>query len=152
MRHRLQGRQFGRDSNHRQAMFRSLITAFFEHERIETTHMKAKELRPMIEKMISKARVKSVTTLRSLLKVIRDKDVAFHLLDEVAPRFISRPGGYTRIVKTRRRIGDGAEMAIIELVELGQSLSDKRSKSKTSPPKPKSPSTPTTEAKESSAV
>ena len=106
----------------------------------------------MIEKMISKARVKSVTTLRSLLKVIRDKDVAFHLLDEVAPRFISRPGGYTRIVKTRRRIGDGAEMAIIELVELGQSLSDKRSKSKTSPPKPKSPSTPTTEAKESSAV
>jgi large subunit ribosomal protein L17 len=133
-------------------MFRSLITAFFEHERIETTHMKAKELRPMIEKMISKARVKSVTTLRSLLKVIRDKDVAFHLLDEVAPRFISRPGGYTRIVKTRRRIGDGAEMAIIELVELGQSLSDKRSKSKTSPPKPKSPSTPTTEAKESSAV
>jgi large subunit ribosomal protein L17 len=133
-------------------MFRSLITAFFEHERIETTHMKAKELRPMIEKMISKARVKSVTTLRSLLKVIRDKDVAFHLLDEVAPRFVSRPGGYTRIIKTRRRIGDGAEMAIIELVELGQSLSDKRSKSKTPPAKPKSPSTPTTEAKESSAV
>ncbi|MHB1756079.1 MAG: 50S ribosomal protein L17 [Leptospirillum sp.] len=152
MRHRLQGRQFGRDSNHRQAMFRSLITAFFEHERIETTHMKAKELRPMIEKMISKARVKSVTTLRSLLKVIRDKDVAFHLLDEVAPRFVSRPGGYTRILKTRRRIGDGAEMAIIELVELGQSLSDKRSKTNTAPAKPKSPSNPPTEAKESSAV
>jgi len=149
MRHRLQGRQFGRDSNHRQAMFRSMITAFFEHERIETTHMKAKELRPMIEKMISKARVKSVTTLRSLLKVIRDKDVAFHLLDEVAPRFVSRPGGYTRIIKTRRRIGDGAEMAIIELVELGQSLSDKRSKSTTTPVKPKSPVTPVNETKDS---
>lgn len=146
MRHRLQGRQFGRDSNHRQAMFRSMITAFFEHERIETTHMKAKELRPMIEKMISKARVKSVTTLRSLLKVIRDKDVAFHLLDEVAPRFVSRPGGYTRIIKTRRRIGDGAEMAIIELVELGQSLSDKRSKSTVAPVKPKTPSTETKES------
>ncbi|MHB1562733.1 MAG: 50S ribosomal protein L17 [Leptospirillum sp.] len=149
MRHRLQGRQFGRDSNHRQAMFRSMITAFFEHERIETTHMKAKELRPMIEKMISKARVKSVTTLRSLLKVIRDKDVAFHLLDDVAPRFVSRPGGYTRIIKTRRRIGDGAEMAIIELVELGQSLSDKRSKASSSPSKPKSPSNPVNESKES---
>jgi large subunit ribosomal protein L17 len=126
-----------------------MITAFFEHERIETTHMKAKELRPMIEKMISKARVKSVTTLRSLLKVIRDKDVAFHLLDEVAPRFVSRPGGYTRIIKTRRRIGDGAEMAIIELVELGQSLSDKRSKASSSPSKPKSPSNPVNESKES---
>lgn len=149
MRHRLQGRQFGRDSNHRQAMFRSIITAFFEHERIETTHMKAKEIRPMIEKMISKARVKSVTTLRSLLKVIRDKDVAFHLLDEVAPRFISRPGGYTRIIKTRRRIGDGAEMAIIELVELGQSLSDKRENLKRAPTKPKTPVIAPTETKES---
>lgn len=141
MRHRLLGRQFGRDSNHRQAMFRSLLTAFFEHERMETTHMKAKELKPMIEKMITKARTKSVSSLRSILKVIRDKDVAFHLLDEIAPRFSTRPGGYARIIKTRRRIGDGAEMAIIELVESGSSLSDKRAAAKKSPNKP----TPTTD-------
>lgn len=107
-------------------MFRSLITSFFEHERIETTTMKAKEIRPMVEKLISKARTKNINTLRDLLKTIRDKDVAFHLLDEVAPRFATRPGGYTRIIKTRRRIGDGAEMAILELVESGRSLSDKR--------------------------
>ncbi|MHB1606739.1 MAG: 50S ribosomal protein L17 [Leptospirales bacterium] len=126
MRHRMQGRQFGRDSRHRQAMFRSMITSFFEHEKMETTTMKAKELRPMIEKLITKARTKNISTLRDLLKVLRDKDVAFHLLDEVAPRFATRPGGYTRIIKTRRRIGDGAEMAILELVESGRSLSDKR--------------------------
>lgn len=126
MRHRMQGRQFGRDSRHRQAMFRSMITSFFEHEKMETTTMKAKELRPMIEKLITKARIKNINTLRDLLKVLRNKDVAFHLLDEVAPRFATRPGGYTRIIKTRRRIGDGAEMAILELVESGRSLSDKR--------------------------
>ncbi len=103
-----------------------MITSFFEHEKMETTTMKAKELRPMIEKLITKARTKNINTLRDLLKVIRDKDVAFHLLDEVAPRFSTRPGGYTRIIKTRRRIGDGAEMAILELVESGRSLSDKR--------------------------
>lgn len=103
-----------------------MITSFFEHEKMETTTMKAKELRPMIEKLITKARTKNINTLRDLLKVLRDKDVAFHLLDEVAPRFSTRPGGYTRIIKTRRRIGDGAEMAILELVESGRSLSDKR--------------------------
>ena len=79
MRHKMQGRQFGRDSRHRQAMFRSMITSFFEHEKIETTTMKAKELKPMIEKMITKARVKNINILRDLLKTIRDKDVAFHL-------------------------------------------------------------------------
>jgi large subunit ribosomal protein L17 len=116
-------------------MFRSLITSFFEHERIETTTMKAKELRPMVEKLITKAREKNVHHLREVLKVIRSKDVAFHLFDSIAPRFVSRPGGYTRIVKTRRRIGDGAEMAILELVERGESLSAKRSSS--APPKEK---------------
>jgi large subunit ribosomal protein L17 len=136
MRHKMQGRQFGRDSRHRQAMFRSMITSFFEHEKIETTTMKAKELRPMVEKMITKAKVKNVNHLRELLKTIRDKDVAFHLLDEIAPRFATRPGGYTRITKTRRRIGDGAEMAILELVESGRSLSDKR-KSEIENQKPK---------------
>jgi large subunit ribosomal protein L17 len=108
-------------------MFRSLITSFFEHEKIETTTMKAKELRPMVEKLITKAREKNVHHLREILKVVRNKDVAFHLLDNIAPRFTSRPGGYTRIIKTRRRIGDGAEMAVLELVELGESLSSKRS-------------------------
>lgn len=127
MRHRVAGRQFGRDSSHRAAMFRSLITSFFEHEKIETTTMKAKELRPMVEKLISKARVKNIHHLRDVLKVIRKKDVAFHLFDNIAPRFVSRPGGYTRIVKTRRRIGDGAEMAVLELVELGESLAAKKS-------------------------
>ncbi len=129
MRHRVAGRQFGRDSSHRAAMFRSLITSFFEHEKIETTTMKAKELRPMVEKLITKAREKNVHHLREILKVVRSKDVAFHLLDNIAPRFISRPGGYTRIIKTRRRIGDGAEMAVLELVELGESLASKRSSS-----------------------
>nr|EES53085.1 MAG: ribosomal protein L17 [Leptospirillum ferrodiazotrophum] len=136
MRHRVAGRQFGRDSSHRSAMFRSLITSFFEHERIETTTMKAKELRPMVEKLITKAREKNVHHLREVLKVIRDKDVAFHLFDSIAPRFTTRPGGYTRITKTRRRIGDGAEMAVLELVELGESLSSKRASS--SSPKEKS--------------
>ncbi len=126
MRHRVSGRQFGRDSSHRAAMFRSMITSFFEHEKIETTTMKAKELRPMVEKLISKAREKNIHHLREVLKVVRNKDVAFHLFDSIAPRFVSRPGGYTRIIKTRRRIGDGAEMAVLELVELGESLASKK--------------------------
>jgi large subunit ribosomal protein L17 len=146
----MQGRQFGRDSNHRQAMFRSLITSFFEHEKIETTAMKAKEIRPMVEKLISKARTKNINTLRDLLKTIRDKDVAFHLLDEVAPRFATRPGGYTRIIKTRRRIGDGAEMAILELVESGRSLSDKR-KSEAEATKKTKPKSEESKAKEKEA-
>ena len=165
MRHRRAGHRLGRDSGHRRALYRNLMTELFLHERIETTQAKARAVRPLAERLVTKARKarpdrvvelakqRDVQKLsawfnskradqlvaladqgdedaleamaqdmalharRQVLSVLPDKDVAHKLVEEIAPRFEDRPGGYTRIFKLGARRGDAAEMALLELVE-----------------------------------
>ncbi|HEX5647966.1 MAG TPA: 50S ribosomal protein L17 [Nitrospira sp.] len=116
MRHRKKGRQLGRQTKHRWALFRSLVTSLLDHERIETTEAKAKEIRGFAERMITLGKEGTLPARRRALGFLRSKTVVSKLFSDVAGRFKDRPGGYTRIVKTRRRIGDGGEMVAIELV------------------------------------
>jgi len=117
MRHRVHGRKLGRTSSHRKALFRNQLTALFTHERIITTVAKAKELRPIAERMVTLARTGTLAARRRVAAMISDKGVAKRLFDEIAPRFADRPGGYTRIMRLGRRRGDNAELAIIEFVD-----------------------------------
>lgn len=117
MRHRVSGRKLGRTSAHRKAMFRNQLTALFTHERIITTVAKAKDLRPLAERMVTIARKDTLQGRREVLRWVPDKEVVRRLFDDVAPRFAGRPGGYTRILRLGRRHGDGAELAIIEFVD-----------------------------------
>ena len=110
-------RKLGKTSAHRKAMLSNMATDFFRYERIQTTLPKAKELRPVVEKLITTARTNDLHARRKVLRVVKDKEVVQRLFDEIAPRFADRPGGYTRILKLYPRRGDGAELAVIELVE-----------------------------------
>ncbi len=124
MRHGKSGRKLGRTSSHREAMFRNMVTSLFEHERIVTTEQKAKELRPIAEKMITLAKRGDLHARRQALNYMRKKDVVAKLFDEIQEQFADRNGGYTRIVKTGIRKGDAAAMAIIELVGYEEDLGD----------------------------
>ena len=117
MRHRVHGRKLGRTTAHRTAMFRNQLTALFAHERIVTTVAKAKELRPLAERMVTIARTDTIAARRRVATMVPDKDVARRLFEEIAPRFAERPGGYTRILRLGRRRGDNAELAIVEFVD-----------------------------------
>jgi large subunit ribosomal protein L17 len=117
MRHRLAGRQFGRNSSHRKALFRNLVTSLLEHGHIETTEAKAKELRSIADKMITLGKKGDLSAKRMALSYIQSRDVVAKLFGEIAPRSAERNGGYTRVIKTRVRLGDSAPMAIIELVD-----------------------------------
>jgi len=108
----------GRNSSHRRALFRALVTSLFEHERIETTVPKAKEARTFAEKMITLAKRGDLAARRRALAFIRKESVVKTLFSEIAPRFADRQGGYTRCMHTRRRVGDGAAMAVLELTAL----------------------------------
>lgn len=119
MRHREKGRQLGRNTKHRWALYRSLVTSLLEHERIETTEAKAKEIRGFTDRMITLGKEGGLPARRRALSFLRSKDVVSKLFSDVAGRFRERNGGYTRIIKTRRRIGDAAEMVAIELVVKG---------------------------------
>lgn len=116
MRHGVSGRKFDRPTAQRLALFRGLVRELILHERITTTVPKAKEMRPFAEKMITLGKDGSVNARRQALKFVTDKDVIAKLFNDVAPRYAQRQGGYTRIVKLGKRLGDGADMAIIELV------------------------------------
>ncbi len=116
MRHKVAGRKFDRNTGHRTAMFRNLVQELLRHGKIRTTEPKAKEIRPMAEKIITLGKDGTVHARRQALSFIYDKDVVTYLFDEIAPRYADRHGGYTRIVKLGPRQGDGAPMAIIELV------------------------------------
>jgi large subunit ribosomal protein L17 len=116
MRHQVAGRKLGRTTSHRTAMLRNMATSLFKHGRIETTVQKAKELRPFAEKLITQAKKESLHARRLVARDIREKDILRKLFSEIAVRFATRPGGYTRIIKTSFRRGDNAEMAIIEMV------------------------------------
>ena len=116
MRHRKKGRQLSRTSSHRKATLRNLATSLFQHERIETTTAKAKELRPFAERLITLARRGDVHSRRLAATKIQDRDVLGKLFDDIAPRYMERPGGYTRVLKLGNRRGDAAEMSLVELV------------------------------------
>ncbi len=119
MRHRKSGRQLNRNSSHRKAMFRNMAASLVEHESIKTTLPKAKELRRVIEPMITSAKVDNVAKRRQAFDRIRDKAAVGKLFSDLGPRFKERPGGYTRILKIGMRPGDNAPMAIIEFVDRG---------------------------------
>ncbi|MBI4621232.1 MAG: 50S ribosomal protein L17 [Desulfobacterales bacterium] len=116
MRHQKAGRKLGRTSSHRKAMFRNMLTSLFEHEKIETTDAKAKELRKIAEKIVTLGKKGDLHSRRQVLRVISDKKIAKNLFDQIAPRYQSRNGGYTRIFKVGRRHGDNAPLSLIELI------------------------------------
>jgi len=124
MRHRKSGRQMGRNSLHRQAMFRNMAASLFEHEVIKTTLPKARELRRVAEPLITLAKLDSVANRRLAFARTRSQAAVGKLFNELGPRFKDRPGGYTRILKCGFRPGDAAPMAYIELV--GRVLADDR--------------------------
>ena len=109
-------RKLGRDSSARKALLRSIVTSLFQHERIETTEAKAKELRKVADKMLTLAKRGDLHARRQVLAYMMDEDVVKKLFDEIAPKYKDRQGGYTRIIKTDVRQGDAAPMVIIELV------------------------------------
>jgi len=117
VRHRAKHRQLSRTSSHRRALLSNLATSLFKHGRIVTTVAKAKELRPVAEKLITLARRGDLHARRLVERRIRDKQVTTHLFKDIGPRFAARPGGYTRIIRLGHRVGDGAETARIELLE-----------------------------------
>ena len=117
MRHGMVNRKLGRTSAHRNAMFRNQLASLIDKERIITTLPKAKELRPQVERLITLGRNDSVHGRREAARVIGDETIVAKLFDTIGPRFSTRPGGYTRIIKLGPRRGDAAEMAILELVE-----------------------------------
>jgi large subunit ribosomal protein L17 len=116
MRHNVGLRKLGRTSSHRRALLRSLATALFKHERLTTTLPKAKELRPFAERLITLARRDDLHARRQVLRHVSDKAVVKKLFDTLAPRFATRAGGYTRALKLGPRRGDGADLAIVELI------------------------------------
>lgn len=117
MRHNNKGRALGRTSEHKLALMRNMALSLFRHGRIETTAAKAKELRPFAEKLITLAKRGDLHSKRLAARHIQDRDVLVRLFDQIGPVFAARAGGYTRILKTGFRQGDGAETALIELVE-----------------------------------
>lgn len=135
MRHLVKKKKLGRDTSHRRALLRNLVTSFLEKERIRTTLAKAKATRPLAEKMITLAKKDTLHAKRQALSFIYKKPVVKKLFEELGPRFSERPGGYTRIVKTGPRAGDGADMAILELIgsEFEKKVKKKKEKGKAKP-------------------
>ena len=122
MRHRQSGRQLNRNSSHRKAMFKNMITSLVEHELIKTTLPKAKELRRFAEPLITLSKVDSVANRRLAFDRLRSKEAVGKLFGELGPRYQSRPGGYLRIMKCGYRAGDKAPMAYVELVDRPQPI------------------------------
>ena len=121
MRHRVKGRKLGRSPAHRKALFRNQLASLVKEERIKTTLPKAKELRPIAEKVVTQGKRDTLHARRQVNRWLPERDLVKKVFDDIAPRFQERPGGYTRIIKLGPRQGDGAEMAVIEFVETGVS-------------------------------
>lgn len=117
MRHKIAGRSLSRDSGHRKALYRNLVTDLLRHEKIVTTEAKAREIRGMAEKMITLGKKSGLNSYRQALKFITDEKIAAKIFSELGPRYKERPGGYTRITKLEPRLGDGAPMVQLELVK-----------------------------------
>lgn len=116
MRHRVHVRKLGRSTPHRFAMYRNLVTSLLEHEQVETTDVKAKEVRRLADRMITLGKRGDLHARRRALRVIRSRDVAAKVFGELADRFRTRAGGYTRVMKTRYRVGDAAPMSLVALL------------------------------------
>lgn len=120
MRHRVKGRKLKRTASHRTATLRSLATSVLKHKRIKTTLAKAKEARTFVEKLITKAKRNDLHSKRLIASEIKDKEVIKELFSEIVPKIGERPGGYTRVIKLGNRVGDAAQMAILELVDYNE--------------------------------
>jgi large subunit ribosomal protein L17 len=117
VRHHRAGKKLGRDASHRKALYSNLAGALIEHGRIKTTEAKAKAVKPIAEQMITLGRRGDVHARRQAIAYLRSQDVVHKLFSDVGPRFVDRPGGYSRIVKLGPRQGDAAEMVYLELVD-----------------------------------
>lgn len=117
MRHRVHGRHLGRDTSHRLSLYRNLVTDLLRYERITTTEAKAKEIRPMAERIITLGRRGDLHARRQAMRFVFDPKVVKKVFDDIGPRMATRPGGYLRITGLEARKGDGARMAVIELVD-----------------------------------
>ena len=117
MRHNMSGRKLNRTSSHRKAMFANMAAALIKHEQIKTTLPKAKDLRPIVEKLITLGKKGALADRRRAISIIRDEDMAAKLFNVLAARYKDRNGGYTRVLKAGIRYGDAAPMAIIEFVD-----------------------------------
>lgn len=126
MRHRRDGRHLSRTAEHRRALLRNLVTELFRHERIETSVAKAKEARRLAERMITFAKRGDLAARRHVARFVFDESVTKKLFDTIAPWYTARNGGYTRIIRTRRRLGDAGEMGIFELVKSKDQLEAER--------------------------
>ena len=140
MRHRLAGRKLGRTSSHRLALLRNMAVSLFRHERVTTTVQKAKELRSFSERLITLAKDESLHNRRQVMRHIKDREIVTKLFSVLGVRYATRPGGYTRIIRTGFRRGDSAEMAVIELVDSSVEIAAPKKKAapakkKTAPPK-----------------
>ena len=135
MRHRVNTRKFGRTSAHRVSMFRNLVSSLIEHERVETTHEKAREVGRLAERMISLGKRGDLHARRQALRIVRGREVQSKLFGELAERFASRQGGYTRVLRTRRRPGDAAEMSIVSLLEAAPAAKGASEKAEKAPRK-----------------
>ncbi len=116
MRHQVKGRKLRRPTAHRRALLRNLVTSFLERERMRTTLAKAKEVRPLAEKMITLGKRGTLHARRQVMAFVKTEAVVAKVFDDLGPRFGQRPGGYSRIIKLGRRMGDGAQMAMLELI------------------------------------
>ena len=137
MRHNVKGRKLGRNASHRRAMMRNMVTNLFRNGSIKTTVAKAKETRPYAEKLITRAISGNLADKRALIEFLNDRAVAHHLINDIAKDFEGRKGGYLRIIKLGPRLGDGAEMAILELVVEEHEKKKKRSSKKSKKATPK---------------
>jgi len=130
MKHLVKGRKLRRTTAHREALLRNLVASLLEKERIKTTLAKAKEARPLAEKMITLAKKNTLQTKRQALRFLTKEGTVRRLFGEIGPRFSERPGGYTRIVKIGPRLGDGAPMAMFELIGSEYKKKEKKKKEK----------------------
>ena len=126
MRHKKSGRRLGRNSPHRRAMYRNMATSLLMHETVRTTLPKAKELRRVVEPLITLAKQDGVSRRRLAFDRLRDDAAVGRLFTELGPRFKSRPGGYLRILKTGYRVGDSAPMAIVQLLDQPEKPAEKK--------------------------
>jgi len=130
MRHKVDGRLFGRTANQRKALLRGLVTALFDNQRIETTVAKAKETKKIAEKMITFGIKGDLHSKRQVLSYVTDRSAASKLFNDIAPRFTGRNGGYLRLVQTRNRLKDSAPMAILEFIDY-EKIKQAKGKAKT---------------------
>ncbi len=136
MRHRVSGRRLGRSSSHQKAMFRSLAAALITHEHIETTDARAKELRRVTDRLVTLGKRGTLHARRQAYKFLNNHQLVQKLFDEIAPRFSERPGGYTRLIKSRIRFVDQAPMTFVRFVdsELTDAASEKKESTETAAP------------------